>query len=256
MFKFGVLISGSGTNLQAILDACDIGLIPGKVLVVGSDKTDAYGLERARAKGIPTFVVDYKDISKNFKNKSGKYSLPKDYSLQEFMVANPPEGRGPSDIYLKRDYFVPRSIAESLLLKELAPYQLDLLVFAGFMRVVTKYFINRFSPNPMKPKIMNIHPALLPAFPGTDGYGDTFNYGCKIGGCTVHFVDGGEDTGPIIGQRAYEILETDTLETIKKKGVKLEWELYPKCIKLFTEGRLKVITNEKGRKIVKILAEK
>ncbi|MFO7989326.1 MAG: formyltransferase family protein, partial [Desulfotignum sp.] len=82
-------------------------------------------------------------------------------------------------------------------------------------------------------RIMNIHPALLPAFPGTDGYGDTFRYGCKIGGCTVHFIDYGEDTGPIIGQKAFEIEDTDTLEDVKRKGLEKEWELYPECIKKF-----------------------
>jgi phosphoribosylglycinamide formyltransferase-1 len=88
---------------------------------------------------------------------------------------------------------------------------------------------------------MNIHPALLPAFPGIDGYGDTFRYGCKIGGCTVHFVDYGEDSGPIIGQKAYEILEDDTLASVREKGLKLEWELYPECVKMFAEDRLKKV---------------
>jgi len=91
------------------------------------------------------------------------------------------------------------------------------------------------------PRIMNIHPALLPAFPGVDGYGDTFRYGCKIGGCTVHFVDYGEDSGPIIGQRAYTISEDDTIKSVREKGLKLEWALYPECVKLFAEGRLKTV---------------
>ena len=82
---------------------------------------------------------------------------------------------------------------------------------------------------------MNIHPALLPAFPGTDGYGDTFRYGCKVGGCTVHFIDYGEDSGPIIGQRAFQIEDDDTIETIRKKGLELEWQLYPECIQKFAE---------------------
>ena len=88
---------------------------------------------------------------------------------------------------------------------------------------------------------MNIHPALLPAFAGVDGYGDTFRYGCKVGGCTVHFVDYGEDTGPIIGQRAFQIQPEDTIDTIRKKGLQLEWELYPACIQLFAQGRIKVV---------------
>jgi phosphoribosylglycinamide formyltransferase-1 len=88
---------------------------------------------------------------------------------------------------------------------------------------------------------MNIHPALLPAFPGTDGYGDTYRYGCKLGGCTVHFIDYGEDSGPIIGQRTFEILPGDSLDDIKSKGLKEEWILYPACIKHFARGGLRVV---------------
>jgi len=84
----------------------------------------------------------------------------------------------------------------------------------------------------------------LPAFPGVDGYGDTYRYGCKVGGCTVHFIDYGEDTGPIIGQRSFAIESGDTLEAIRKKGLKLEWELYPACVQLFAEDRLKVVRKD------------
>ena len=86
---------------------------------------------------------------------------------------------------------------------------------------------------------MNIHPALLPSFPGTDGYGDTFRYGCKVGGCTVHFIDYGEDSGPIIGQRAFAIDPEDSLETIREKGLREEWLLYPECIQLYAKNRLR-----------------
>jgi len=114
---------------------------------------------------------------------------------------------------------------------------MDLLVLAGFMRVMTPYFIDGINTEPGHYKIMNIHPALLPSFPGTDGYGDTFRYGCKIGGCTVHFIDYGEDTGPIIGQKAFSIEDDDTLDDIKKKGLEKEWELYPQCIQKFADAR-------------------
>ncbi len=108
---------------------------------------------------------------------------------------------------------------------------------------------------------MNIHPALLPAFSGTDGYGDTFRYGCKVGGCTVHFVDYGEDTGAIIGQKAFEISPRDSLEDVRRKGLVLEWQLYPECIRLFAENRLKIKKNtyetrtgiQKTRTVVHIL---
>jgi phosphoribosylglycinamide formyltransferase-1 len=128
-------------------------------------------------------------------------------------------------------------IAERRLLDHIESYDMDLLVLAGFMRVLTPYFIDRINTKDKGCRIMNIHPALLPAFPGTDGYGDTFRYGCKIGGCTVHFVDYGEDTGPIIGQKAFEIADGDTLEDVKKKGLKKEWELYPACIQKFAQSR-------------------
>jgi phosphoribosylglycinamide formyltransferase-1 len=106
---------------------------------------------------------------------------------------------------------------------------------------------------------MNIHPALLPAFPGVDGYGDTFRYGCKVGGCTVHFIDYGEDTGPIIGQRAFPITPDDTIDSIRKKGLKLEWELYPECIGMFAEGRLKTVRKTSvlasGKKVRRTIVE-
>ena len=141
------------------------------------------------------------------------------------------------------------------------PYPFDLLVLAGFMRNLTPYFIDRVNEKPDHPKIMNIHPALLPAFPGVDGYGDTFRYGCKVGGCTVHFIDYGEDSGPIIGQRCFEVEPFDTLDMVKEKGLRQEWKLYPDCIQLFAQNRLKlkriVLRSEKGvaksRTIVTVL---
>jgi len=117
------------------------------------------------------------------------------------------------------------------------------------MRTLTPYFIDRVNPVLGPPRIMNIHPSLLPAFPGTDGYGDTYRFGCKVAGCTVHFIDYGEDTGPIIGQMAFPIDSDDTLESVRAKGLKLEWKLYPECINLFAQGRLKTekLTDEDHR---------
>ena len=138
-------------------------------------------------------------------------------------------------------FLITRAVAEARLLQEMAPFDVDLLVLAGFMRNLTPYFIDRFNTDPLNPRIMNIHPALLPAFPGVDGYGDTFRYGCKVGGCTVHFIDYGEDSGPIIGQKCFSIQEDDTLDTIRKKGLELEWQLYPECIQLFAEGCLVLV---------------
>jgi phosphoribosylglycinamide formyltransferase-1 len=106
---------------------------------------------------------------------------------------------------------------------------------------------------------MNIHPALLPSFPGVDGYGDTYRYGCKVGGCTVHFVDYGEDSGPIIGQKAFDIGPEDTIESVRKRGLELEWELYPECIQLFAQDRLRVVsktyTREDGAELKRRVVE-
>lgn len=238
--RIGALISGGGTNLQAIVDACNQGHIAGELVFVGSDNPDAGGLERAREHAIPTFVVDYASIIKQFKQAPEKAVLPNDFDLADSLVKQ-------SLISCKADkaqiktFLMSRAIVERKLLEELKPYPFDLLVLAGFMRNLTPYFIDRINAVPGESRIMNIHPALLPAFPGVDGYGDTFRYGCKIGGCTVHFIDYGEDSGPIISQKAFEISEADSLETIRKKGLKLEWELYPQCINLFAQGRLKKV---------------
>ncbi len=108
------------------------------------------------------------------------------------------------------------------------------------MRMITPFLVGKY-----KNKIINIHPALLPSFAGADGYGEAWDYGVKISGCTVHFVDEGMDTGPIIIQRANEIKEDDTLESFKERGLKIEREVLPLAIKLFAEGKLQI----EGRKV-------
>ena len=235
--RIGALISGTGSNLEAILKACETGQINGRVAFVGTDNPGAKGLEKAEKRGIPTFVVDYSKIIRDFKQNPEPMRLPDDYDGGEIISRQSlfPKGTEPQKI---ATYFATRALAEAELLARMAEHPFDLLVLAGFMRNLSPYFIDRVSTDPMRPRIMNIHPALLPAFPGTDGYGDTFRYGCKVGGCTVHFIDYGEDTGPIIGQRAFAIDETDTIDSIKKKGLALEWELYPQCVALFAENRL------------------
>lgn len=231
----GTLISGGGTNLQAIIDSCLNNEIDAKILFTGSDNPNSKGLERAKKANIDTFVVDYSKIISSFKkNDVSQYKdgqdqlkLPEDFDLNEIKSKQ----RLVDVLDEKVDFFLKsRAIAEKQLLDNILEYNIDLLVLAGFMRVLTPYFIDRINIEPKKYRIMNIHPALLPAFPGTDGYGDTFRYGCKVGGCTVHFIDYGEDTGPIIGQKAFEIKDNDTLDDIKKKGLEKEWELYPSCI--------------------------
>ena len=238
--QIGALISGGGTNLQAIIDACNGGRISGKVVFAGSDNPEAGGLERARQDDIATFVVDYKSIIREFRENPQKKRLPDDFDLEE-VAARQTFFTAQSDPQKVRSFLMNRAIAEARLLEAIGSHSYDLLVLAGFMRNLTPYFIDRVNIDSRTPRIMNIHPALLPSFAGVDGYGDTFRYGCKVGGCTVHFIDYGEDTGPIIGQRAFQIEPGDTLESIRKKGLALEWELYPHCIQLFAEGRLRVV---------------
>ena len=260
--RFGVLISGGGSNLQAIMDCCEKGKINGELAFVGSDNPRSHGLERATAANIPVFVVDYTAIIQQFKADQASLRLPPDFDYDDILAKQTLlQGRADGDKV--RSFLCARAIAEAKLLAEMANYSYDLLVLAGFMRTLTPYFIDRVNLDSCHPRIMNIHPALLPAFAGTDGYGDTFRYGCKIAGCTVHFIDYGEDTGPIIGQRAFAIAPQDTLEAIRKKGLKQEWQLYPECIQLFAEGRIRTVKKtftlpngkELQRTIVEILPE-
>ncbi len=196
MKKLIVLASGSGTNLQSIIDKCRAGKIKAGVAAVISDKEDAYALERARKNNIPAFFID-----------------PKGKSREQF------------------------DNAASEIIEHFKP---DLIVLAGFMRILSPFFVKKY-----KWRIINIHPALLPSFPGTHGYEDAWKYGVKISGCTVHFVDDGCDTGPIILQKVNEIFETDSFESFKERGLKIEHEAFPEAIKLFLEGRL----NIEGRKV-------
>ena len=238
--RVGALISGGGTNLQAIIDAARGGKMDADIVFVGSDNPDAYGLQRARNGEIPTFVVDYRQAIRSFRENRDGVQLPADFRLDEIRAKQAlwPRSTDPGKV----DAFLEgRAVAESMLLNAMRPYPFDLLVLAGFMRNLTPYFIDRVNVERSQPRIMNIHPALLPAFPGTDGYGDTFRYGCKVAGCTVHFVDYGEDSGPIIGQRAFPIREDDTLDTVRRRGLEQEWQLYPECIQLFAEGRLQTV---------------
>jgi len=236
--KIGALISGGGTNLQAIIDACESGAIDGEMVFVGTDNPTAKGLKRAERHKIPGFIVDYAKIIKQYAQAPESIILPDDFDLNDTME---------KQSFFSSDYFydtvkkflLTRASAESKLIEKMNPYDFDLLVLAGFMRNLTPYFIDKINTDPEKPRIMNIHPALLPSFPGVDGYGDTFRYGCRVGGCTVHFIDYGEDSGPIIGQKSFDIEKNDTLDDIKAKGLGKEWELYPECIQLFAQNCLK-----------------
>jgi len=258
--RIGALISGTGTNLKAILESCRSGKINADIVFVGSDNPEAAGLKMAQKNQIATFVVDYASVIRNYHQNRDRAKLPKKFDLVEVLSKQSifPQTEDPEKI---KRFIISRVRAEDQLLQKMKQYAFDLLVLAGFMRNLTPYLIDKINTDPQCPRIMNIHPALLPAFPGTDGYGDTFRYGCKVAGSTVHFVDYGEDSGPIIGQRAFPIQEGDRLEDVRQKGLKLEWDLYSECIQLFAENRLRIekqkyrIANGKeiSRKVVKIL---
>jgi len=136
---------------------------------------------------------------------------------------------------IKRDDFASKGDFENRIIQRLEEAKIDLIVLAGFMRILSRGFVQKFNL-----KIVNIHPALLPSFKGTQGVKDAFDYGVKIAGVTVHFVDSEMDHGPIILQAAVKIDEQDSQESLEKKIHKIEHKLYPQAIRLFCEGRLEV----------------
>lgn len=248
--RIGIMISGSGTNMQAISKACRDGLVDADVVFVGADNLDAKGLVWAKHQSIPTFVVDYRAYRKNLQyvNLGDDYpSTDTVNTVHEKSVFVHSFFGG--DKVEQRQYIRAKVAAEVALLKEIKKRKIDLLVLAGFMQICTSYLIDNVNQGNDDMRIMNIHPALLPAFPGTNGYGDTIRYGCKVGGCTVHFVDYGEDSGPIIGQRAIPVLPGEDVDSFRKRGLQQEYVLYPECIQLFAEGRLEIAVLG-GRRIV------
>ena len=190
--NIAVLCSGSGTNLQAIIDGVAAGSIPARIALVISDKADAFALERAKKAGIETLVLD----AKRFKGR------------EEF----------------------DKELARSLKAKSV-----ELVVLAGFMRLLSPYFIGEY-----RGRIMNIHPALLPSFKGTHGIRDALAYGARVTGATVHFVDEDLDNGPIILQREVTIRDDDTEETLLERVHAVEHSIYPEAVKLFAQGKLKI----------------
>jgi phosphoribosylglycinamide formyltransferase-1 len=197
--RIAVLVSGRGSNLQAILDNIEKGLLSSELVVVISDQADAYALERARKHNIPAVLVS----PKGFKDKREEY--------------------------------------DTLLVKELRERNVDLVCLAGFMRIITPVLIRAF-PN----RILNIHPSLLPAFPGLHVQKKALDHGAKFSGCTVHFVDEGMDTGPIIVQAVVPILDSDTEDSLSERILKQEHKIYSRAIQLFSEGRLQI----EGRRVL------
>ena len=143
-------------------------------------------------------------------------------------------------VCVDRKQFDGREPFEKALIEKLEAAGVTLVVLAGFMRILTPYFVGHFAG-----RIMNIHPALLPSFPGAHAHRDVLAYGVKVSGCTVHFVDEGTDSGPIIMQAAVPVLDDDTEETLGARVLQEEHRIYPECIRLYCEGKLKV----EGRKV-------
>lgn len=205
MLKIAVLVSGGGTNLQAIIDSINSGYLNHvKVSVVISSKENAYALERAKENNIDTRVIT-------------KKAYP---TVEEY---------------------------DEALVKTLNEFQVDLVVLAGFLVIFGKYFTDMY-----KNKIINVHPALIPSFCGVGFYGLTphkkaLEYGVKITGATVHFVEYETDAGPVILQKAIDVLDDDTAESLQKRVMEeAEWKILPEAIKLFSEGRITI----EGRKVL------
>ncbi len=246
--KLAVLISGGGSNLQSMIDRIEVGKLDAEIKLVVSNNADAYGLVRAQKHGISTAVVDYRNYGKKLLPEIHESTLPSGFRevINRQRIYS---GLLPEEL---RDRLARLVLAEQEMIQVLEPLGLDLICLAGFMRLISPYFIGHLSAED-RCRIMNIHPAFLPAFPGTHGYEDTFAYGCRFGGVTVHFVDEGEDTGPIIGQAIYPIWPEDTIEETRRRGLQLEYSLYCQCIQWMAQGDLLVEKGKHGRPRVRIL---
>jgi len=192
MMDIGVLASGSGTNLRAILDAVAAGTLSARVAVVVSNVPEAGAIERARAAGVEAVVVDHTT-------------------------------------------FGDRRAFDAAVVKVLRVHGVRLVVLAGFMRLLTEVLLDEF---PMQ--IVNVHPALLPSFPGVHAQKHALEFGVRITGCTVHFVDKGIDTGPIIAQAAVAVLDDDDEESLRLRILAREHELLPRALQWIVEGRVSV----------------
>ncbi len=199
--KIAVLVSGSGTNLQTLIEQLHEDEASGiEIAVVISDRQKAYALTRAKRAGIPTQIVRTQD----FEN---------------------------------------RIAFDAAISKHIENYSVELIVLAGFMKLFQPPFVRKY-----RNRIINVHPSLLPAFPGATPVADTLAYGVKVAGVTVHFVDENIDTGPIIAQTVVPVYDTDDAESLHKRIQIEEHKLYPKVIKRYAQGKLKV----DGRKVIKI----
>lgn len=190
--KLGVLISGSGTNLQAIIDAIAEGSLDAEIRVVISSRPDAYGLVRAKEAGIQT-------------------------------------------IALSKDVYADPDIANEVIATELVHAGCDYVVMAGYMRMLGEAVLVAFPD-----RVLNLHPALLPSFKGAHAIRDAYDAGVKVTGVTVHFANAEYDKGPIVAQRAVDVAEDDTLESLEEKIHAVEHELYPEVLRWIAAGRVSV----------------
>ena len=206
VIALGVLVSGSGTNLQAILDAIAAGTLDAKIAVVVSNVAGAGALSRAEAAGVKSVVVEH--------------------------------GR-----------FTDRRSFDQEVLSILRAHGVELVVLAGFMRLLSDVLLDAFPW-----RVINVHPALLPSFPGTNGQRQALEYGVRVTGCTVHFVDRGTDSGPIIAQAAVQVLEEDDEESLRARILRHEHELLPRVLQWIADGRVEVglPANAGGRAVVRV----
>ncbi len=195
--RVGVLVSGSGTNLQALLDAESSGALAGSVRVVISNKPGVMALERAAKHGVPSKVISHRDHA----------------SREDF---------------------------DRALVDALRSYDVELVVLAGFMRIVTPVFLDAFPQ-----RVINVHPSLLPAFPGVDAQAQALAYGARVTGCTVHLVDAGVDTGPILAQSAVPVLDDDTVETLRARILREEHRTLVAAVNAVATGRARLV----GRRV-------
>jgi len=197
LLNLGILISGRGSNMEAILKSIQRKKIPITPAIVISNRADARGLKIAQKLGVKTEIIE----SKGFKGSRW------DYDKKIITV----------------------------LTKNGVTQKNGLVCMAGFMRIISPEFVKKY-----KNKIINIHPALLPSFSGLDAQKQAVEYGSKYSGCTVHFVDSGVDTGPIILQKIVKISDEDTEETLSKRILAQEHKAYPEAVRLFAENKIKI----------------
>jgi phosphoribosylglycinamide formyltransferase-1 len=200
--RVGVLISGRGSNLQALIDAQREGTLGGELALVISNVGDARGLARARAAGIPTAFCDHR-------------------------------GR-------KRD------IHDADLIARLRAANVDLVCLAGYMRLLSPSFVQAFAG-----RVLNVHPSLLPAYPGLDAQRQAWEHGAKVSGATVHFVDEVLDSGPVILQESVPVLDSDTPDQLSERILAAEHRIYPRAVALVLSGQYRV----EGRRVLKVAGD-